>query len=98
MKHAHWLLLAALAAGTASAQSGTRPDPADPNARVPETAYRSAFDGFRNHELSKQTPWRDANQEVGRVGGHVGILREQAARKKGASERPGDKDTPGARK
>jgi hypothetical protein len=87
MKHAHWLLLGALAAGTASAQSGTRPDPADPNAQVPETAYRSAFDGYRKHELSKQTPWRDANQEVGRIGGHVGILREQAARDKDARER-----------
>ena len=85
MKHAHWLLLAALAAGAAGAQTGARPDPADPNARVPETVYRSSFDGYRTHELSKQTPWRDANQEVGRVGGHVGILREQAASKKDAS-------------
>ena len=94
MKHAHWLLLAALAAGNASAQSGTRPDPADPNARVPETAYRSAFEGYQRHELSKQTPWRDANEEVGRVGGHVGILREQAARDKSAR----DKDAAGERK
>ena len=94
MKHKHWLLLAALAAGNAWAQSGTRPDPADPNARVPETAYCSAFDGYRSHELSKQTPWRDANEAVGRIGGHVGILREQAAREKAAR----DKDTAGARK
>jgi len=94
MKHTHWLLLAALAAGNAWAQSGTRPDPADPNARVPETAYRSAFEGYQRHELSKQTPWRDANEEVGRVGGHVGILREQAARDKSAR----DKDAAGERK
>jgi hypothetical protein len=98
MKHAHWLLLAALAAGTASAQSGARPDPADPDARVPETAYRSAFDGHRNHELSKQIPWREANEEVGRAGGHVGILREQAARQKDTPHKQGDQGIPGERK
>jgi hypothetical protein len=85
MKHAHWLLLAALAAGNAASQSGARPDPADPNARVPQTVYRSAFDGYRIHDLSRQTPWRDANREVGRIGGHTGILREQAAPGKDAS-------------
>lgn len=98
MKHAYWLLLAALAAGTASAQNDARPDPADPNARVPETVYRSAFDGYRNHELSKQIPWRDANEEVRRIGGQVGILREQAGREIGTPHRPGDQGTPGARK
>ena len=38
--------------------------------------------GYRSLEEPKRIPWRDANQEVGRVGGHVGILREQAAREK----------------
>lgn len=87
MKHAHWLLLAAFAAGSAVAQGGKRPDPANPEARVPAAAYRSGFEGYRKHDLSKQTPWRDANEAVGRVGGHVGILREQAAREKDASGR-----------
>jgi len=82
MKHAHWCLLAALAAGTATAQSGARPDPADPQARVTVAPYRSAFEGYRGLDEPKRIPWRDANQEVGRVGGHVGILREQAAREK----------------
>jgi len=98
MKHAHWLLLAALAAGNAVAQSGARPDPADPDVRVPDAAYRSAFDGYRIHELTKQVPWRDANQEVGRVGGHVGILREQGTQEKDPSGKPGDQDTSGGRK
>ena len=89
MKHACGLLLAALAAGNAVAQSAARPDPADPSVRVPETVYRSAFDDYRRHDLSKQIPWRAANEEVGRVGGHVGILREQV---------PPKKDTPGERK
>ena len=89
MKHAYGLLLAALAAGNAVAQSAARPDPADPGVRVPETVYRSAFDDYRRHDLSKQVPWRAANEEVGRVGGHVGILRQQT---------PPKKDTPGERK
>jgi hypothetical protein len=89
MKHAYSVLLAALAAGNATAQTGARPDPADSGARVPETVYRSAFGDYRHHDLSKEIPWRAANEEVGRVGGHVGILREQA---------PPKKDTPGERK
>lgn len=83
MQPRHWLWLAALAAGNAGAQSAARPDPADPGARVPETVYRSAFDGYQRHELSRQIPWREANDEVGRAGGHVGILREEAAGDKG---------------
>jgi hypothetical protein len=88
MKHAHWLLLAALAAGAAAAQSGARPDPADPQARVPAVPYRSAFEGYRSLEEPKRVPWRDANQEVGRVGGHMGVLREQATREK---QSPGER-------
>lgn len=42
MKHAHWYLLAALAAGTATAQSGPRPDPANPEARVPAARDKAA--------------------------------------------------------
>ena len=82
MKHAHWCLLAALAAGTATAQSGSRPDPANPEARVPAATHRSAFEGYRRLEGEARTGWRGANEEVGRVGGHVGILREQATREK----------------
>ena len=78
MQHRHWIWLAALAAGNAGAQSAVRPDPADPAMRVPETAYRSAFEDYRKHELSRQTPWREANDEVGRIGGHAGVLREQS--------------------
>ena len=82
MKHAHWCLLAALAAGIATAQSGSRPDPANPDARVPAANYRSAFDGYRRVEDAARTSWREANEEVSRVGGHAGILRAQAAREK----------------
>lgn len=82
MKHAYWLLLAALAAGIAVAQEHQRPEPADPKAPVAPVTYKSAFEGYRSLEEPKPTPWRDANDEAARVGGHIGILREQAAAKR----------------
>lgn len=78
MKHAHWLLLAALAAGNAVGKEEKRPDPVDPQASVPASPYRSAFEGFRGLEEPKPVPWREANDEAARIGGHPGILRDRA--------------------
>lgn len=78
------IALAALAAGDASAQSGSRANPADPEVRVPPATYRSAFEGFRRLDAGQRTNWREANEEAARAGGHIGILREQAAREKPA--------------
>ena len=75
MKHAHWLLLAAFAAGDAVGKEHKRPDPADPKASVPSMPYRSAFEGYRRHEEARPTSWREANDEAARIGGHVGTLR-----------------------
>ena len=58
----------------ASAQS--RPDPADPAARVPAATYRSAFAGYRPLGEEKVGDWRAANDEVGRIGGWREYLRE----------------------
>lgn len=77
MKHAHWLLLAALAAGNAGGKEEKRPDPADPHASVPVSPYRSVFEGYRSLEEPKAVPWREANEEAARIGGHLGILRGQ---------------------
>jgi len=86
MQHTHVYLIvfAALAAGTASAQTGARPDPADPKVPVPAPVYRSAFEGFQRLEAGKRSTWREANEEAARIGGHIGILREQMAREKAA--------------
>jgi hypothetical protein len=84
MKHVLWYLLAALAAGTATAQAPARPDPADSAARAPAPTYRSAFESFRRLEEAPRRDWREANEEAARIGGHIGILREQAAREKQA--------------
>ncbi len=84
MKQSHWFLLAALAAGNATAQTPARPDPADPAARTPAPTYRSAFEGYKRIESAEPKSWREANDETARIGGHLGILREQAAREKQA--------------
>jgi hypothetical protein len=89
MKHSstYLIALAALAAGAASAQTAMRPDPADPRARAPAPVYHSAFHGYRGVESAQRPNWREANEEAARIGGHIGILREQTAREKAA---PGD--------
>ena len=84
MKYAPLYLLAALAAGTATAQAPARPDPGDPAARAPAPTYRSPFEGFQRLEEAPRRGWREANEEAARIGGHIGILREQAAREKQA--------------
>ena len=77
------LLLAATAAGSAAAQ---QMNPGDPKARVPTVEHRSAFESYRRHAEPEVAGWRELNQEVGRVGGHLGIVRRQ-----GDAPKPGAK-------
>jgi len=84
MEHVLWYSLAALAAGTALAQTDNRPGPADPQARTPAPVYRSAFEGFRRLEEERRANWGKANEEAARIGGHMGILRDKMARDKAA--------------
>jgi len=86
MKHVLGYLLAALAAGSAWAQDEKRPDPADPEVKVPPPVYRSAFDGYQPTGPDKRISWREANDEAARVGGHIGVLRDGAAREKQGRE------------
>jgi hypothetical protein len=65
-------MLAACVAGGAAAQTAARPDPADPKAAVPARPYESAFKGYRPYVDPEVTRWRQSNEEVGRLGGHVG--------------------------
>ena len=65
--------LAAAIAGSAAAQA--RPDPADAKAKAPPVEYRSAFEGYRPYAEPELAPWRAVNEEVRRVGGHLGIVR-----------------------
>jgi len=67
--------LAACFAGSAVAQHQGRPDPADPGASAPAPAYESAFRGYRPYRHPDLARWREANDEVGRAGGHAGHLK-----------------------
>ena len=51
--------------------------PANPQVKGPPTAYRSAFE--TKPQEADEVPWAAANKEVGRIGGHVGSLREDVA-------------------
>jgi hypothetical protein len=64
--------LLALIAGSATAQSPARTDPTDAAKRSPAAVYDSAFTGYRPHIDPELAPWREVNDEMARLGGHVG--------------------------
>jgi len=74
------------AAGAAGAQT---PAPREAAVAAPP-AYRSAFEGYRPYVEEPLAPWREVNDTVGRVGGHVGVLRADE------SSAPPPPATPGA--
>jgi len=55
------------------------PDPADPQAAVPATVWRSALSRFRPGNDADARNWREANDEVTRIGGWRTYLREAHA-------------------
>jgi ABC-type sugar transport system substrate-binding protein len=66
--------LAALAgvAGVAAAQPSAPPDAAAPSVPVAKPAYQSVFTDYRPWTEATPGGWRAANDEVGRLRGHVG--------------------------
>ena len=64
--------LAAWLAGSAVAQPPARHDPADPKAAAPSRPYESAFKDYRPYVDPEIARWRESNEEMGRLGGHVG--------------------------
>lgn len=83
--HSAFLLYGAcaLVALPAAALGNSAGNPAHSAARVPQTQYRSAFQNYVPYQEQPLATWRDVNDEAGRVGGHVGVLRDpdQAATK-----------------
>lgn len=86
-------LLAAvwLAPAAAQQQNNARPHPADPAAAVPAVRHSSAFAGYQPLGNEKPAAWREANDEVARAGGHIGILKAASADNAGghAGHHPG---------
>ena len=82
--------LAACFAGSAAAQTATRPDPADPKAAIPTRAYESAFKDYRPYADPEIARWRQSNDDMGRLGGHMGHV-GPVPRETGAAAKPGAK-------
>lgn len=74
----------------AFAQQKTRPDPADAAASVAATSYDSAFNNYIPDREVKPAGWKEVNDEVGQLGGHVGHMRG-ATGGAGRSAVPGSK-------
>ena len=71
---------AALApAAIAAQQGGGQSSPTNSAAPVPAVTYESGFSGYVPFREEKLAPWRSVNDEVGRVGGHIGIVRGATA-------------------
>ena len=70
------LLLAAWAAAAQTAAPGTRPDPLDPQAKVPALVYQSSLSAYRRQGEDKPLSWREANDTVTRIGGWRVYTRE----------------------
>lgn len=82
MKHLSGFFLAlSLCAALPLAARAQSPAPQDPQAAVPATQYRSAFDGYRSAAEDDATPdetWRAVNRKVGQAGGHKGHMMNMA--------------------
>jgi hypothetical protein len=60
---------AACAAHAQPAPAASRPDPLDPQAKVPALRYESSFSAARRGADGKPVSWREANDSVARIGG-----------------------------
>ena len=70
-----WYGAFALMSLPAVAQSNfAAPDPVQSGARVPEIKYESAFEKYVPYREQPLATWREVNDEVGRVGGHLGMF------------------------
>jgi hypothetical protein len=81
------------AAAAAGAQTPGQPTRDGPVAAPPP--YRSAFKDYRPYAEEPLAPWREVNETVQRVGGHVGVLR---ADERSAPPQPAAPASPAAAK
>ncbi len=65
-------------------------DPANPAAPAPAIHYQSAFTGYQPYSEEKISSWREVNDQVTIVGGHVGALKNN----NDATSQPSAPDAP----
>ena len=70
------------------------PAPADPSAPAPGATYQSAFAGYRSDREEPLKEWRALNDEVGIVGGHIGIFRSAGHDSHGAAPAKAESQPP----
>lgn len=70
------LFAAACAAAAQTAPPVSRPDPLDPQAKVPAHKFESSFAAARRGADDKPVSWREANDNVARIGGWRVYARE----------------------
>ena len=64
----------------AAALAGVPADPTRADVTVPAPVYQSVFANYQSMQEEEQSPdkvWKRANEEVGRIGGHAGYLRDE---------------------
>jgi len=84
------IALAAAFAGTAAGQGTARPDAADPKAAAQSRpAYESAFKDYRPHTDPQVGRWRESNEEMGRLKGHIGHVPGSAPPAASPAPKPG---------
>jgi hypothetical protein len=68
------LFAATLAMPVFAAQPNIANNPASPEAPVRQSTYESVFTGYQSFKDEKTASWREVNDEVGRIGGQIGIF------------------------
>lgn len=82
------LTVAAAAQAGHEAHAPGRASPLDATADVPAVTYDSAFTRYRPHADQKLRPWKDSNDNVGRIGGWRSYAREAAQEEPSAAPGP----------
>lgn len=70
------LFAAAFAVQAQAAPAASRPDPLDPQSRVPALKYESSLGAQRRGADEPPVSWREANDRVARIGGWRVYARE----------------------
>lgn len=70
------IVAASAASGAQTAAAPARPDPLDARTAVPSSPYVSPFARYRPFAVQPPGPWREVNDQVGRIGGWKVYARE----------------------